>query len=197
VASIGLVARVSLVVLLGSSILGAQAPSASPGIRHAALRGLALVVKADGSVVGWGRDANGQTAKTVVPKPSFTTILPIELPGKALQAALGESSQYVLLEDGTVMSWGSNDEGQLGNGPMGASGQLGTYPKPSPTPVAVTGLTGVIQIAAGTKHAVALRNDGTVSARPACPASRTSGRSLPTARTTWRCAPMAASWRGD
>jgi alpha-tubulin suppressor-like RCC1 family protein len=39
---------------------------------------------------------------------------------------------------------------------------LGTYPKPSITPVLVTGLTGVIQIAAGMKHAVALRKDGTV-----------------------------------
>jgi alpha-tubulin suppressor-like RCC1 family protein len=88
--------------------------------------------------------------------------VPIDLPGKALQVALGESTQYALLEDGSVVSWGTNDEGQLGNGPMGASGEPGTYPRPSVTPVSVTGLADVIQIAAGWKHAVALRKDGTV-----------------------------------
>jgi alpha-tubulin suppressor-like RCC1 family protein len=127
-----------------------------------ATRGVTLVVKADGSVMGWGRDAHGQPANPASPKRVFTTPLSIELPGKALQVALGESTQYVLLEDGTVVSWGSNDEGQLGNGPMGASGESGRYPKPSATPVKVTGLSGVIQIAAGMKHAVALRGDGTV-----------------------------------
>jgi alpha-tubulin suppressor-like RCC1 family protein len=123
---------------------------------------LTLVVKADGSVIGWGRDAHGQPADPASPKRVFTTPLSLELPGSALQVALGDSSQYALLEDGTVVSWGTNDEGQLGNGPMGASGESGRYPKPSPTPVKVTGLSGIIQIAAGMKHAIALRRDGTV-----------------------------------
>lgn len=127
-----------------------------------AARGLTLVVKADGSVVGWGRDANGQPADPASPKRVFTTPLSVNLPGKALQVAVGESSQYALLEDGTVVSWGSNYEGQLGNGPMGASAESGRYPKSSPTPVKVTGLSGVIQIAAGMQHAIALRSDGTV-----------------------------------
>ena len=76
--------------------------------------------------------------------------------------AVGESSAYALLEDGTVVAWGANDEGQLGNGRMGAGGELGIYPKPSITPVRVTGLTDIIQIEAGRKHAVALRKDGSV-----------------------------------
>lgn len=141
---------------------GAQAPPASPGIRHAATRGLTLVVKGDGSVVGWGRDAFGQPANPAAPKRIFTTPVAVDLPGKALQVALGESTQYALLEDGTVVSWGANREGQLGNGPMGARGEVGRYPKPSITPVTVTGLTGVTQIAAGMMHAIALRSDGTV-----------------------------------
>ena len=149
----------TVLALLLPLIAGAQTSPPGPGIRHVATRGLTLVVRADGSVMGWGRDANGQSA---TPKRVFTTPLPIDLPGKALQVALGDSTQYVLLEDGTVVSWGSNDEGQLGNGPMGASGESGRYPKPSVTPVKVTGLSGVIQIVAGTKHAVALRSDGTV-----------------------------------
>ena len=121
-----------------------------------------LVVKADGTVVGWGRDPDGQAARPVSPNRIVTTPIIIELPGKALQVAMGDSTQYALLEDGSVVAWGSNDEGQLGNGPMGATGELGRYPKPSITPVRVTGLTNIIQIEAGKKHAVALRKDGTV-----------------------------------
>ena len=121
-----------------------------------------LVVKADGTVVGWGRDPDGQAARPVSANRVVTTPITIDLPGKALQVAGGDTTQYALLEDGTVVAWGTNDEGQLGNGPMGATGELGRYPKPSITPVRVTGLTNVIQIEAGKKHAVALRKDGTV-----------------------------------
>lgn len=121
-----------------------------------------LVVKADGTVVGWGRDPDGQAARPVSANRIVPAPITIDLPGKALQVATGDTTQYALLEDGTVVAWGTNDEGQLGNGPMGATGELGRYPKPTITPVRVTGLTDVIQIEAGKKHAVALRKDGTV-----------------------------------
>ncbi|MEO5740493.1 MAG: hypothetical protein ABIS29_07865, partial [Vicinamibacterales bacterium] len=148
--------------LLVSAVLGAQAQPVSGRIRHVAARSFTLVVKGDGSVFGWGRDADGQAARPPSPTGVIAAPVSIDLPGKALQVALGESTQYALLEDGSIVSWGTNDEVQLGNGPMGASGEPGTYPKPSVTPVPVTGLNGIIQIAAGWKHAVALRKDGTV-----------------------------------
>ncbi len=148
--------------LLLSPVLAAQTPPAAVGVRSVAPGNFTLVVKADGSVVGWGRDADGQAARPPSPTREITSPVRIDLPGKVRQVALGESTQYALLEDGTVVSWGTNDEGQLGNGPMGASGELGKYPKPSVVPVRVTGLSEVIQIAAGAKHAVALRADGTV-----------------------------------
>jgi alpha-tubulin suppressor-like RCC1 family protein len=151
-----------VLALLLPLIAGAQTPPPASGIRHVAARNFTLVVKADGSVIGWGPDADGQAARPPSPKRVITAPMAIELPGKVLQVALGETTQYALLEDGTVVSWGTNDQGQLGNGPAGASGELGTYPKPSITPVRVTGLSDVIQIAAGMKHAVALRKDGTV-----------------------------------
>jgi alpha-tubulin suppressor-like RCC1 family protein len=75
---------------------------------------------------------------------------------------LGGFTGYAVLEDGSVVAWGGNDEGQLGSGASGADVALGKYPKPALTPVKVTGLTNVIGIAAGEKHAVALRRDGTV-----------------------------------
>jgi hypothetical protein len=116
-----------------------------------------LLVRADGSVLTWGRPPRG-----LIPAPTL-----VDLPGKVRRVAVGGAntggfSGYALLEGGTVVSWGDNDEGQHGNGATGDNRPLGTYPKPSAAPVTVTGLTDVIDIGAGTKHAVALRADGTV-----------------------------------
>jgi len=131
-------------------------------VRDIASVSFTLVVKADGTVVGWGPDADGQAARPGSAGGAVTAPVTIDLPGRALQVAIGETTAYALLEDGTVVAWGPNDEGQLGNGPMGATGELGRYPKPSVTPVRVTGLTDIIQIEAGAKHGLALRKDGTV-----------------------------------
>lgn len=159
-------ALMSAAALLGWSAVAAQ-PAAVPApggalIRHAATGVFTLVVKADGTVLGWGRDSDGQSARPAAPRGNVAVPIVIELPGKVLQVAMGDLSSYALLEDGTVVAWGQNDEGQLGNGPVGASGELGRYPKPSVAPVRVSGLVDVIEIAAGSKHALALRRDGTV-----------------------------------
>lgn len=151
------------ITLLSSSVVASQSAPNAASIRDVASNaGFTLVVKADGTVVGWGRDPDGQAARPVSANRVIPAPTTIDLPGKVRQVAAGDTTQYALLEDGTVISWGTNDEGQLGNGPMGATGELGRYPKPSITPVRVTGLTDVIQIEAGAKHAVALRKDGTV-----------------------------------
>jgi len=126
-------------------------------IRDVAPGGGVLVVKADGSVATWGRSAAG-----MIQVPAM-----LALPGKVMRVAVGGSNLgaftgYALLEDGTVLSWGANDEGQLGNGPAGTNVALGTYPKPSPRPQVVTGLSDIVDIDAGDKHALALRKDGTV-----------------------------------
>jgi alpha-tubulin suppressor-like RCC1 family protein len=146
--------------LLLPVVASAQTPALIRDVASASQ--FTLVVKADGTVVGWGRDPDGQAARPVSANRVIPAPITIDLPGKALQVAVGDATQYALLEDGTVVAWGSNSEGQLGNGPMGATGELGRYPKPSITPVRVTGLTNIIQVEAGTKHAVALRKDGTV-----------------------------------
>ena len=150
-------AAVGAFALLSAPFIGAQTPPSSALIRDVAVGGGTLLVRADGSVLTWGRSPSG-----LIPAPTL-----VDLPGKVLRVAVGGANTggftgYALLEDGTVVSWGDNDEGQLGNGARGANRPLGTYPKPSATPVTVTGLTDVIDIGAGTKHAVALRMDGTV-----------------------------------
>ena len=72
----------------------------------------------------------------------------------AVAVAAGYSHVSALRRDGTVWTWGSNEAGQLGNGSPGSH--------PNSTPTVVFGLTGVIAIAAGSSHTVALRVDGTV-----------------------------------
>ena len=131
-------------------------------IQHVAVRRFVLVVKADGSVVGRGNNADGNAGETGPQGGMVRTPIAIPLPDKARQVALGLTSQYALLDDGTVVAWGQNTDGQLGNGPPGANGELGRYPKPSAAPVRVTGLSDIVQIDAGQRHALALRSDGTV-----------------------------------
>jgi alpha-tubulin suppressor-like RCC1 family protein len=70
----------------------------------------------------------------------------------------GGTLSLALKNDGTVMSWGGNDAGQLGNGTTGGSSNV---------PVAVSGLKGVKAISAGGQfgaadHSLALKTDGTV-----------------------------------
>ena len=138
----------------------AMTPQATT-IRSVAARRFVLVAKGDGTVVGWGNEESGMAAR---PRASGIIAIPtvLSLPGKARQVAVGLTAAYALLEDGTVIAWGDNHEGQLGNGAMGANAELGIYPKSSVTPVKVTGLADIIQIEAGGRHVIALRKDGSV-----------------------------------
>lgn len=157
--SVPLGAALALLVTLVAS---AQAPPKSELIRDIAIGNGALVVKADGSVLFWGPDADGQAARPPSPRRAITSPVVIDLPQKARHVALGEVSSYALLEDGTVVAWGLNNDGQLGNGVFGGTGESGSSPKASTAPVRVTGLSDIIQVEAGWRHAVALRRDGTV-----------------------------------
>ena len=69
--------------------------------------------------------------------------------------ALGGNSTFALKADGTVSSWGSNSFQTLGD-PAIASGGVRTTPGP------VANLAGIVALAAGADHGLALKNDGTV-----------------------------------
>jgi alpha-tubulin suppressor-like RCC1 family protein len=66
--------------------------------------------------------------------------------------AAGNSHSLEITSDGATLAYGSNNDGQLGNGSFTDSG----------TPVAVRGLTGVVAVAGGSGHSIALKSDGTV-----------------------------------
>jgi alpha-tubulin suppressor-like RCC1 family protein len=58
---------------------------------------------------------------------------------------------------GTLLCWGYNQNGQLGNNPT----SIGINEN-SPSPVAVTGLSGVLHVAAGKAHTCAAMATGGV-----------------------------------
>jgi alpha-tubulin suppressor-like RCC1 family protein len=71
--------------------------------------------------------------------------------------ASGDNHTCALLANGTMMCWGLNSDGELGNGTWTpfSSGGLST-------PVEVSGLSGITAIALGAFHTCALIADGTV-----------------------------------
>ncbi len=82
---------------------------------------------------------------------------PVAVPGlsEVTAIAAGFGACFALLRNGTVVAWGSNQEGALG---LGQSGN-GVYPTPTP----VSGLTEVTAIAAGESSiGTALLKDGQV-----------------------------------
>jgi alpha-tubulin suppressor-like RCC1 family protein len=103
--------------------------------------------------VGWGLNDHGQLGGGY--RNELSTV-PVAVPGlgSLLQVAATFDS-FALESDGIVRSWGGNFFGQLGDG---VRSKL-----PSLAPTAVSGLTGVKQIAVGGSHAMALLSNGTVA----------------------------------
>ena len=102
--------------------------------------------------MAWGNNAYGQLGDGT----STYRNTPVQVSGltgiKITAIAAGVSHTVALKNNGTVLAWGLNSSGQLGDGSTTDRN----------TPVPVIGLTNVIEISAGESHAAALKNDGTV-----------------------------------
>jgi alpha-tubulin suppressor-like RCC1 family protein len=108
-----------------------------------------LALAADGAVWAWGYNHTGQLGDgTTATRTSPVQVLAAGSGVVAIAAGYGHS--LALREDGTVLSWGYNAEGQLGDGT--------TSQREIPLPI--PGLTGVSAIAAGWFHSLALKDDG-------------------------------------
>ncbi|HEX6356628.1 hypothetical protein [Actinophytocola sp.] len=105
---------------------------------------------------GWGRNGAERALGTSEAVP--WTSVPTRATLTGVRAITGSmwGTQYALRADGTVVAWGKNDTGQLGNGWVAGNGGG------SALPVRVLGLTGVTAIASGQLTGYALREDGTV-----------------------------------
>ncbi|WP_160146991.1 RCC1 domain-containing protein [Thermomonospora echinospora] len=141
-----------------------RGPNGAPkltGVRQISLGGRhALARLANGTVVAWGANNAGQlgdgtrrnhAAPTTVAGPHGLPIL-----RNVTSVSAGANHNYALRGDGTVVAWGENVSGQLGNGSV----------EDSLRPVPVLGvrsshLRGVAQIHASGTYGVAVLTDGT------------------------------------
>ncbi len=114
----------------------------------------ACAILADNRVICWGENDWGQLGVGGMVSVSYPVFVS-GLVGELMTLAAGEEHTCVALADGHVQCWGSNLNGQLGNGAPSYTPQI--------TPVSVTGLGGkVIDLAAGSWHTCALLEDGRV-----------------------------------
>ncbi|MCC6629576.1 MAG: S8 family serine peptidase [Chloroflexi bacterium] len=157
--------------------------------------GLTLALRADGSVWAWGWNdwgtlGDGTTVGRAVPMPVLDPADPSGRLTGVTSLASTFNHTLALKRDGTLLAWGVNNHGQLGDGT--------TTDRKLPTPVLdptdPTGrLTNVRAIAAGGNHSLVVLKDGTVRAwgdhasgqlgtgqpAPVCPPSTDSCRTLP------------------
>ncbi|HVT61566.1 MAG TPA: hypothetical protein VHR45_24610 [Thermoanaerobaculia bacterium] len=117
-----------------------------------------LAIKSDGTAWTWGFNAAGQLGDGTRTNRNVPVQV-LAAPGKPLSGVLAITGGYnfslALMSDHTLMAWGSNGAGQLGD----TTSTERDYPVPVSTS---SGLTSVSQVSAGWEHVVALKSDGTV-----------------------------------
>jgi alpha-tubulin suppressor-like RCC1 family protein len=115
----------------------------------------AYALKSDGTVLGWGANASGQLGDgTTTTRTTPVQVMGLAGDAKVIAIAAGGSHVLALREDGSAVSWGSNDSGQLGDGTTTSRQVAG--------PVSST--SGLTAVATGRAHSIALRADGTLVA---------------------------------
>jgi hypothetical protein len=123
----------------------------------------ALALTRDGSVYSWGRGDFGQLGIGPLPTVNYRTRsarverfvpYPVRIPNLTTVKAISAGAMHslALLTDGTVLAWGQNKYGAVGNG--------STQDQFAPTPV--PGVRNVVAITATGYSSVAVLQDGTV-----------------------------------
>ncbi|WP_395753441.1 cadherin-like beta sandwich domain-containing protein [Prosthecobacter sp.] len=146
------------VTTAGTQLAGKTVVSIAVGASHC------LVLCSDGTLLAWGTSSRRQGGYGVL-KSNIPIALPKaygDLNGKTVVSiASGGDHNIALCSDGTLVAWGSNIYGQLGNGQTQISSEPVTV-----TTSQFTVLNGktVVAVAAGEYHSLALCSDGTLAA---------------------------------
>jgi len=111
-----------------------------------------MALKNDGTVWAWGLNTSGQLGDGTTSQRNS----PVQITSLSNVASIASGAtafhSAAVKNDGTLWMWGLNSSGQLGNGGTAQSA----------TPVQVTALTNVVQVAVGGGHTVASKSDGSV-----------------------------------
>ncbi|MEW6428287.1 MAG: choice-of-anchor D domain-containing protein [Thermodesulfobacteriota bacterium] len=128
----------------------------------------ALARTSDGAVWAWGFNGYGQLGQGAIEPMTLCSATRVTDPADpsglltgVTAVAAGEHHALALKRDGSVVAWGTNYNGQLGdNSTARRTTPVTVLADPNSTPALA--LTGVIAIAAGAQHSLALKQDGTV-----------------------------------
>lgn len=113
-----------------------------------------LAVDVNGQVWSWGLNAYGQLGRSTGSGTESSYIPDTVLNAVDIVAvAAGSGHSISLKRNGTVLGWGRNTKGQLGNG---ETTDVNILPREVP------GLTNIMEIAAGDHHTLALKQDRTI-----------------------------------
>jgi alpha-tubulin suppressor-like RCC1 family protein len=142
-----------------------RVPGVSGAMAISAGESHALALLAAGTVSVWGSNQYGQVGNgtALTPPPSCVCVGPTAasgLSGPVEEVSAGNYHNIALLAGGNPQAWGENRLGQLGNGTTSPATGCGCVP----TPGGVAGLSGLLSVAGGEYHSMALLGDGTVRA---------------------------------
>ena len=146
----------------------------SDGINRASVEiasGIAVALKSDGTVWAWGNNlknhvGTGRTGSVIYPEPvldvdgvtPLANVVQIDAQRINVDASYNQGGGGIALkEDGTVVTWGTNEVGELGNGTNTASNKAVQVIKEDGTI-----LNDVVEIATCDQHALALTKSGDV-----------------------------------
>jgi alpha-tubulin suppressor-like RCC1 family protein len=128
-------------------------------ISSIAANGYHSIARANGLVWAWGYNGSGQLGINPATTGALAAPMPVAgLPSVGVTGiAAGGAFNYAVGTNGTLYSWGNNDNGQLGNGTT-----VSSYSPVQVMKSATTPLTNVVQAAGGIQHGLARLGDGTV-----------------------------------
>jgi alpha-tubulin suppressor-like RCC1 family protein len=130
---------------------GLAATTLAAAVLFPALPAAAALPDDGTSGLAWGFNSEGQLGDGTKVQRAIPGLIS-GMVGGVRQVITAQDNGFAVRSDGTVFAWGDNQAGQLGDGTTTA--RL--------TPVQVTGLSSVVQVAGGGGTSIALRSDGTV-----------------------------------
>ena len=149
---------------LGSATSSSPSPLAVAGITTADVVAAGLtntcVLLRDGTARCWGPNFHGELGSG----NTTTSATPVQVQGVAgaTAIAIGGSHGCAVVANGAVVCWGDNSLGQLGTGSFTGPNDCGASFPCSTQAVAVVGITGAVDVAAGDSHSCAAFADGRV-----------------------------------
>ena len=148
---------------LGSGAVGGlrATPAQVAGLDHitAIVAGYlhSLALRNDGTVWAWGDNIGGDLGNDTGVNVQYRPYpLQVNGLGGVIAIAAGQYGSMALKGDGTVWVWGWKGNGEFGDGTTSENNATLKNPRPVP------GLGGVVTIAAGYSHRLAVKGDGTV-----------------------------------